>query len=89
MPATKYAEGKRIAHREDGETGVIYRVLTGVQVDYATPIYEVLWDHEPGEPAMGSRHYADELQDAADHAADLAEHNTQFAGRPYDGIPES
>lgn len=62
MTATKYAAGDRVVCREDGDQGRVYRVLSGAQVDYATPIYEVVWDHaRPASPAMGSRHYADEL----------------------------
>ncbi len=59
---TKYKVGDRIRHREDREAGKVFRVLTGAQVDYCTPIYEIIWDHEPGEQALGSRHYADELE---------------------------
>jgi hypothetical protein len=61
---TKYQIGDRVRDREDGRAGRVYRVLSGAAVDYCTPIYEVLWDHEPGEVAMGSRHYADELESA-------------------------
>ncbi len=62
---TKYVKGDRVIDRGDDMTGTVYRVLSGAQVDYATPIYEVVWDHEPGEQAMGSRHYADELKAAS------------------------
>lgn len=64
MPETRFAVGDRVTCRWDGDTGRIYRVFTGTAVDYCTPLYEVIWGHEPGAPALGSRHYADELKDA-------------------------
>ncbi len=59
---TKYNAGDRVRDREDGMCGRVYRVLSGASVDFSTPIYEVLWDHAPGSPALGSRHYADSLE---------------------------
>lgn len=58
---TTYSVGDRVYDREDGMQGTVLRVLMGAAVDHCTPIYEIVWDHAPGEAALGSRHYADEL----------------------------
>jgi len=57
-----FQKGDRVRDREDDMVGTIHRVLTGAAVDYCTPLYEVRWDHAPGDVALGSRHYSDELE---------------------------
>lgn len=51
----RYAKGDRVRGREDGALGTVYRVFEGRAVDYCTPMYEILWDHAPGEPMSAER----------------------------------
>lgn len=58
---TRFVKGDRVILVEDGMSGTVYRVLSGADVDWCAPIYEIVWDHAPGMTAYGSRHYGPAL----------------------------
>lgn len=61
MSPRPFVQGDRVILIEDGMSGTVYRVLSGADVDWCSPIYEIVWDHAPGMTAYGSRHYGPAL----------------------------